>query len=51
MSAKLRMTVISAALTALDGAIYGQYPMHLNPETVSGIAPTYAMKAHSGSAA
>ena len=35
---KLRVTVISAALTALGGAIYGQYFMYLNPETVSGIA-------------
>ena len=35
---KLRVTLISAALTALGGAIYGQYMMYLNPETVSGIA-------------
>jgi branched-chain amino acid transport system permease protein len=35
---KMRVTVISAALTALGGAIYGQYMMYLNPETVSGIA-------------
>lgn len=35
---KLRVTVVSAALTALGGAIYGQYIMYLNPETVSGIA-------------
>jgi len=34
---KLRITVISAALTALGGALYGQYLMYLNPETVSGI--------------
>jgi branched-chain amino acid transport system permease protein len=34
---KLRVTVISAALTALGGAIFGQYLMYLNPETVSGI--------------
>jgi branched-chain amino acid transport system permease protein len=38
MRAKLRVTVISAALTALGGAIYSQYLMYLNPETVSGIA-------------
>lgn len=38
MREKLRLTVISAALTALGGAIYGQYLMYLNPETVSGIA-------------
>jgi branched-chain amino acid transport system permease protein len=35
---KLRVTMISAALTALGGAIFGQYLMYLNPETVSGIA-------------
>jgi branched-chain amino acid transport system permease protein len=35
---KLRVTVISAALTALGGAVFGQYLMYLNPETVSGIA-------------
>ena len=35
---KLRVTIISAALTALGGAIYGQYFMNLNPDTVSGIA-------------
>jgi branched-chain amino acid transport system permease protein len=38
MREKLRVTLISAALTALGGAIYGQYFMYLNPETVSGIA-------------
>jgi len=38
MREKLRVTLISAALTALGGAIYGQYLMYLNPETVSGIA-------------
>jgi len=38
MREKLRVTVISAALTAIGGAIYGQYMMYLNPETVSGIA-------------
>jgi branched-chain amino acid transport system permease protein len=35
---KMRVTMISAALTALGGAIYGQYVMYLNPETVSGIS-------------
>jgi len=38
MREKLRVAVISAALTALGGAILGQYLMYLNPETVSGIA-------------
>jgi len=28
---------ISAALTALGGAIHGQYLMYLTPETVSGV--------------
>jgi len=37
MREKLRVTVVSAALTALGGAVYGQYIMYLNPETVSGI--------------
>jgi branched-chain amino acid transport system permease protein len=37
MVQKMRITMISAALTALGGAIYGQYFMYLNPETVSGI--------------
>src|SRR5262245_16363474 len=35
---KLRVTIISAALTALGGALFGQYLLYLNPETVSGIA-------------
>jgi branched-chain amino acid transport system permease protein len=37
MYQKMRITMISAAMTALGGAIYGQYFMYLNPETVSGI--------------
>jgi branched-chain amino acid transport system permease protein len=37
MREKMRVTIVSAALTALGGAIYGQYVMYLNPETVSGI--------------
>ncbi|MCB1812006.1 MAG: branched-chain amino acid ABC transporter permease [Candidatus Competibacteraceae bacterium] len=35
---KLRVTLISAALTAFGGALYGQYQMYINPDTVSGIA-------------
>ena len=35
---KLRITLLSAALTALGGALYGQYQMYINPMTVSGIA-------------
>src|SRR5436305_6254419 len=38
MREKLRVTVISAALSALGGAILGQYLMYLNPETLSGIS-------------
>jgi branched-chain amino acid transport system permease protein len=38
MREKIRVTAISAALTAIGGAIYGQYVMYLNPDTVSGIA-------------
>jgi branched-chain amino acid transport system permease protein len=37
MREKLRVIVVSAALTALGGAAFGQYLMYLNPETVSGI--------------
>jgi len=37
MREKLRVTVISSALTAVGGAILGQYLMYLNPETMSGI--------------
>jgi branched-chain amino acid transport system permease protein len=37
MREKLRVTVISSALTAIGGAILGQYLMYLNPETMSGI--------------
>ena len=35
---KLGVTVISAMITAMGGALYGQYQMYINPETVSGIA-------------
>jgi branched-chain amino acid transport system permease protein len=38
MREKLRVTVISAALTALGGGIYAQYMMYINPETLSGLA-------------
>jgi branched-chain amino acid transport system permease protein len=38
MREKLRVTIISAGLTAVGGAIFVQYLMYLNPETVSGIA-------------
>jgi branched-chain amino acid transport system permease protein len=35
---KLKITMISAALTAFGGALYAQYQMYINPATVSGIA-------------
>ncbi len=34
---KLTVTVLSAALTALGGALYGQYQLYISPQTVSGI--------------
>jgi branched-chain amino acid transport system permease protein len=36
--AKLLITMISAALTALGGALYDQYQLYINPDTVSGVA-------------
>ncbi len=35
---KLVVTAISAAMAAVGGALYGQYQLYINPETVSGIA-------------
>ncbi len=35
---KLLITMVSAALTALGGAVYGQYQLYINPDTVSGVA-------------
>jgi branched-chain amino acid transport system permease protein len=34
---KLRVTVISASITALGGSVFVQYLMYVNPETVSGV--------------
>jgi branched-chain amino acid transport system permease protein len=34
---KLRVFVVSAAVTAAGGSIFAQYIMYLNPETVSGV--------------
>ena len=34
---KLRVTVISAVMTALGGILYAQYQMYMNPHTVSGV--------------
>jgi len=37
MREKLRLTVVSAAVTAVGGSIYTQYVNYLNPETVAGV--------------
>ena len=40
---KLKITVISALMTALSGALYCQYQMFISPDTVSGIAVSLQM--------
>jgi branched-chain amino acid transport system permease protein len=40
---KLRITVISALMTALAGALYCQYQMFISPDTVSGIGVSLQM--------
>jgi branched-chain amino acid transport system permease protein len=40
---KLKITVLSAVMTALAGAIYCQYQMFISPDTVSGIAVSLQM--------
>ncbi len=40
---KLKITVISAVMTALAGAVYCQYQMFISPDTVSGIAVSLQM--------
>ncbi|MDQ8731586.1 branched-chain amino acid ABC transporter permease [Bradyrhizobium sp. LHD-71] len=40
---KLKITVISALMTALAGALYCQYQMFISPDTVSGIAISLQM--------
>src|SRR5207244_11389161 len=40
---KLKITLISALMTALAGAIYCQYQMFITPDTVSGIAVSLPM--------
>jgi branched-chain amino acid transport system permease protein len=40
---KLKITVISAVMTALAGAMYCQYQMFVSPDTVSGIAVSLQM--------
>ena len=34
---KLNLTIISAAMTALGGALYSQFVMYLNPDTLAGV--------------
>jgi len=40
---KLKITVLSAAMTAFAGAIYCQYQMFISPDTVSGISVSLQM--------
>ncbi|MGY3503556.1 branched-chain amino acid ABC transporter permease [Bradyrhizobium sp. USDA 4471] len=40
---KLKITLISAVMTALAGAVYCQYQMFITPDTVSGIAVSLQM--------
>jgi len=40
---KLKITVLSAAMTAVAGALYCQYQMFISPDTVSGIAISLQM--------
>jgi branched-chain amino acid transport system permease protein len=37
MREKLRVSLLSAALTALGGGMFAQYLMYINPETVAGV--------------
>jgi branched-chain amino acid transport system permease protein len=34
---KMRITIISAVMTAFGGILYGQYQMYINPQTLSGV--------------
>jgi len=40
---KLKITVLSAVMTALGGALYCQYQMFISPDTVSGISISLQM--------
>jgi branched-chain amino acid transport system permease protein len=40
---KLKITILSAAMTAMAGALYGQYQMFISPDTVSGVAVSLQM--------
>ena len=37
MAEKMKVVVLSAAMTALAGALFAQYQMYINPEMVSGL--------------
>jgi ABC-type branched-subunit amino acid transport system permease subunit len=40
---KLKITLLSAAMTAFAGALYCQYQMFISPDTVSGISVSLQM--------
>jgi branched-chain amino acid transport system permease protein len=40
---KLKVTMLSAAMTAVGGVLYAQYQLYVNPETVSGIGISLQM--------
>ena len=40
---KLKITVLSAMMTAFAGAVYCQYQMFISPDTVSGISVSLQM--------
>jgi len=40
---KLRITLLSAAMTTFGGVLYAQYQLYVNPETVSGIGISLQM--------
>jgi branched-chain amino acid transport system permease protein len=40
---KLGVTLLSAGMTAVGGALYAQYQLYVNPDTVSGIAISLQM--------
>ena len=40
---KLKVTVLSAAMTCIGGVLYAQYQLYVNPETVSGIGISLQM--------
>lgn len=40
---KLAITILSAVMTCVGGALYAQYQLYINPETVSGISVSLQM--------